>query len=57
MVQRTAHRSRDSADSASQSATLSEACWLRDTLNREGKGLGSCVRLQEDGSLLLQALP
>ena len=40
-----------------QSATLSEACWLRDTLNREGKGLGSCVRLQEDGSLLLQALP
>lgn len=39
-----------------QLASASEAAWLRETLNREGKRVGTCVKSLEDGSLLLQPL-
>lgn len=39
-----------------QLATPPETAWLRDTLNREGKRLGTCVRVTKDGELVLQRL-
>jgi poly-gamma-glutamate synthesis protein (capsule biosynthesis protein) len=35
-------------------ASKTDAQWLRDTLNREGKKLGTRVELNEDNTLTLQ---
>jgi poly-gamma-glutamate capsule biosynthesis protein CapA/YwtB (metallophosphatase superfamily) len=37
-------------------ASQPEAEWLMDTLNREGRGLGTGVRMTDDGRLVLQEL-
>ena len=37
-----------------QRATHQDATWLEDTLNREGKGLGTQVILNADNRLILQ---
>ena len=37
-------------------SSTADALWLRDTLNREGKKLGTQVELNQDGSLILKSV-